>query len=63
MDLSQTLTLEDKTNQLDIINKLEEIKEQYDEETINNEITKKLNKINNKSSESKLENNKILKSI
>lgn len=58
-----TLTLEDKTKQLAIVNKFEKIKEQYDEETINNEITKKLNKINNIPSESKLENNKILKSI
>ena len=58
-----TLTLEDKTKQLAIVNEFEKIKEQYDEETINNKIAQKLNKINNRPSESKLENNKILKSI
>tara|TARA_Y100000034_G_scaffold135247_1_gene206371 strand:+ start:19272 stop:19616 length:345 start_codon:yes stop_codon:yes gene_type:complete len=59
-----TLTLKDKTKQLNIINKFEEIKKQYDEETINIEIANKLNKINGKPLESKLEkNNKVLKSI
>ena len=56
-----TLTLKDKSKQLTIINKLEEIKDKYDEEHINNKIENKINKITETNKIEK--NNKILRSI
>lgn len=59
-----TLTLKDKSKQLNIINKFEEIKKQYDKDIIDNEIINKLNNLNKKTSKHEIEkSNKILRSI